>query len=71
MTDITLADVTLVADGLRFPEGPLLLSDGRLAFVEIARSRLSAVTPDGNGGWGTVQTVAEIPGGPERRRGRA
>ena len=62
--DFTLTDVTLIADGLRFPEGPLLLPDGRLAFVEIARSRLAAVTPDGTGGWGPVKTVAEIAGGP-------
>ncbi len=49
----------VVATGLRFPEGPVARPDGRVLVVEIARSTLSAVHPDGR-----VEVVAECGGGP-------
>jgi len=48
-----------VAQGLRFPEGPVALPDGSVVLVEIAAGRISRVAPDG-----TVSTVAEPGGGP-------
>ena len=62
--DRVLSDVTLMAEGLRFPEGPLTLPDGSVAFVEIAAQRLAKVRLQSDGRWGPVETVAEIPGGP-------
>ena len=48
-----------IASGLRFPEGPIALPDGSVLVVEIAAGRLSRVRADG-----TVETVAELGGGP-------
>jgi len=48
----------VVAKGLGFPEGPVLLPDGRMAFCEETASRISAF--DGNG----VKVVAETGGSP-------
>jgi gluconolactonase len=50
---------TLVAEGLQFPEGPVVMKDGSLLFVEIARKTISRLTPQGR-----VEVVAEVPGGP-------
>lgn len=52
-------EMTVVAEGLRFPEGPVVLPDGTVLLVEIARQTLSRVTPDGR-----VEVVAETGGGP-------
>jgi gluconolactonase len=49
----------VVADGLRFPEGPVWLKDGSVALVEIARGTVSIVAPDGN-----VRVLATPGGGP-------
>lgn len=49
----------LVAEGLGFPEGPVLLSDGSVLVVEIRTGRLTKVMPDG-----AKQVVAELGGGP-------
>ncbi|MDE2561107.1 MAG: SMP-30/gluconolactonase/LRE family protein [Sphingomonadales bacterium] len=49
----------VVCEGLRFPEGPVVLADGSVLVVEIERQTLSRVTPDG-----MVEVVAELPGGP-------
>lgn len=48
-----------VADGLRFPEGPVVMPDGSVILVEIASGRITRVAPDG-----TKKTVAEPGGGP-------
>ncbi len=48
-----------IADGLRFPEGPVALPDGSVVLVEIAAGRISRVRADG-----TIETVAEPGGGP-------
>lgn len=49
----------IVAEGLQFPEGPVAMPDGSVLVVEIARETLSRVTPEGR-----VETIANIPGGP-------
>jgi gluconolactonase len=50
---------TSLATGLAWPEGPSLLPDGRIAFVETYRSRIGYWAPDGS--WGSY---AETGGGP-------
>jgi hypothetical protein len=40
-------EMTVVAEGLRFPEGPIALPDGSVLLVEIQRRTLSKVLPDG------------------------
>jgi gluconolactonase len=52
-------DLTTVATGLKFPEGPIALDDGSVLLVEIARGTLSRATPEGK-----VEVVAEPGGGP-------
>jgi len=52
-------DVTTLATGLRFPEGPIALDDGGVLLVEIARGTLTKVSADG-----AVDVVAETGGGP-------
>ncbi|WP_240939415.1 SMP-30/gluconolactonase/LRE family protein [Diaphorobacter sp. HDW4A] len=49
----------VLAKNLRFPEGPVALSDGSICFVEIAAGRVSRVHPDGR-----VSLVASTGGGP-------
>jgi gluconolactonase len=53
-----VADAEVVATGLEVPEGPVMLPDGRVAFVEQIRGRVSAFGPDG------VTTISEAPGSP-------
>lgn len=52
-------DIELVAEELRFPEGPVAMNDGSVIFTEIAGQRLTRLTPDGK-----TETVAETGGGP-------
>ena len=54
-----MTEITELATGLRFPEGPIALSDGRVLVVEIARGTLTQVSPDGN-----ADVVAHLGGGP-------
>ena len=49
----------LVAEGLRFPEGPVALADGTLICVEIRRGTLTRVRPDGS-----TSVIASLGGGP-------
>jgi gluconolactonase len=49
----------IVAEGLRFPEGPVALADGSVVVVEINAGRISRVSPDGD-----AKVVAETGGGP-------
>lgn len=53
------SELTEIARGLRFPEGPIALADGSVLLVEIERGTLSRVAPDG-----TVRVVAAPGGGP-------
>jgi gluconolactonase len=52
-------DMTELASGLLFPEGPVALADGSVLIVEIGRGTLTKVAPDG-----TVSYVATPGGGP-------
>ena len=52
-------DVTVITQGLAFPEGPVALSDGTVLVVEIQRGTLTRVAEDG-----TQSIVAELGGGP-------
>jgi gluconolactonase len=48
----------LIADGLGFPEGPVVMADGSIIVVEIAASRISRC-------WGgRTEVICEIGGGP-------
>lgn len=52
-------DMTLVAEGLHFPEGPIAMADGSVLLVEIQRGTLTRIAPDG-----TATVAAELGGGP-------
>ena len=52
-------DVSLVAEGLQFPEGPIACADGSVIVAEIAGRRVTRVHPDGS-----KQVLAETGGGP-------
>jgi gluconolactonase len=52
-------ELTEVASGLRFPEGPVAMADGSVILVEMFGARLTRVLPDGS-----TETIAEIPGAP-------
>jgi|GEM_PF-4647071 len=43
-----MAEFELVADGLRFPEGPVVMPDGSVILVEIAEGQITRVRPDGS-----------------------
>lgn len=49
----------IIADGLRFPEGPVAMADGSVVLVEIALGRITRVAADG-----AKSIVAEPGGGP-------
>ncbi|MGD8416231.1 MAG: SMP-30/gluconolactonase/LRE family protein [Pseudomonadales bacterium] len=53
-----MIEPTYVAEGLRFPEGPIAMPDGSVILVEIARGTLSRVVD------GEVEVIAELGGGP-------
>ncbi len=52
-----LAGARILADGLRFPEAPVMLPDGRVALTEIEAGRIIAVAPDG------ARSILARPGG--------
>ena len=54
-----MSNVRTIATGLRFPEGPVWLSDGSVALVEIARGTLTIIEPSGN-----KRILATTGGGP-------
>jgi gluconolactonase len=54
-----MAEFELVTDGLRFPEGPVVMPDGSVILTEIAAGRITRVLPDG-----TKHIVAQTGGGP-------
>ncbi len=49
----------IIAEGLAFPEGPVMMDDGSVLVVEIAEGRVTRVTTDGR-----KQVVATPGGGP-------
>lgn len=54
-----MTDITEIASGLKFPEGPIAMPDGSVILVEIARGTLSRVQPDGS-----IEVIAKPGGGP-------
>jgi gluconolactonase len=54
-----MTDVTEIASGLQFPEGPIAMPDGSVVLVEIARGTLSRVSPNGE-----ITVIADCGGGP-------
>lgn len=54
-----MSGLEIVAEGLRFPEGPVAMPDGSVVVVEIAAGRITRVAPDGR-----AEIVAEPGGGP-------
>ena len=53
-------EIQLVAEGLKFPEGPIAMQDGSVILTEIQGQRLTRITPDGR-----TSLVAETGGGPK------
>ena len=54
-----MADVRVIATGLRFPEGPVAMADGSVILGEIAGGAVTRIIPDG-----TKSTVSATGGGP-------
>ena len=54
-----LPKLTVVAEGMRFPEGPIAMPDGSVILVEMFGMRVTRVLPDG-----TKELIAEVSGGP-------
>lgn len=54
-----MASISEIATGLRFPEGPIAMSDGSVVLVEIERQTLSRVSENG-----AVSVIATLGGGP-------
>ncbi|HYW91581.1 MAG TPA: SMP-30/gluconolactonase/LRE family protein [Gammaproteobacteria bacterium] len=54
-----MVQISEVASGLLFPEGPIAMPDGSVIVVEIARGTLTRIQPDGS-----KEIVAETGGGP-------
>lgn len=54
-----MTQLNTVAEGLRFPEGPIAMADGSVILVEIEARRLTRVAADG-----TKTTIAQHSGGP-------
>ena len=54
-----MADIRIVASGLRFPEGPVAMADGSVILGEIAGSAVTRITPDGR-----KSVLAQAGGGP-------
>ena len=50
---------TTVAEGLKFPEAPVVMNDGSVLFVQIESKQISRLTPDGK-----VTLVKQLDGGP-------
>ncbi|WP_368496845.1 SMP-30/gluconolactonase/LRE family protein [Herbiconiux sp. A18JL235] len=59
-----MPEITTHLEGLGFPEGPVELVDGRIAFVDLRDRTLRYYDPVGGG----VETVAEFPGSPNGLR---
>ena len=54
-----MSEMRVMATGLRFPEGPVAMSDGSVVVVEIETGHVARIAPDG-----TVTRVADTGGGP-------
>jgi gluconolactonase len=54
-----MADIRVMATGLRFPEGPVAMADGSVILGEIAGSAVTRITADGG-----KSTIGSAGGGP-------
>ncbi len=54
-----MSEPQVLASGLQFPEGPVVMPDGSIVVTEIRRGTLSRVGPDGE-----VTVIADLGGGP-------
>lgn len=54
-----MSELTIMADGLQFPEGPVAMPDGSVVLVEMERGALSRVSADG-----LIDVIADCGGGP-------
>lgn len=54
-----MAEMRIITDGLRFPEGPVAMPDGSVILTEIERGQITRVAPDGS-----KSVVAVTGGGP-------
>lgn len=54
-----MSELSVMAEGLKFPEGPIAMPDGTVVLVEIARGTLSRVSLEGE-----ISVVAKLGGGP-------
>src|SRR5712672_2320109 len=54
-----MADVRVMATGLRFPEGPVAMADGSVILGEIAGGAVTRVAPDGG-----KSAIGSAGGGP-------
>jgi gluconolactonase len=54
-----MSELREITTGLRFPEGPVAMSNGDVVLVEIERGTLSKVSPSGD-----ISVVADCGGGP-------
>jgi gluconolactonase len=57
--EVFMSKLRVIATGLEFPEGPVVMPDGSVVLVEIRAQKLTRVYPDGR-----KETIAKIPGGP-------
>ena len=55
-----MSNYEIIAAGLEFPEGPVVMPDGSIVLVEIKRGTITRVDPDD----GSVEVVAQPGGGP-------
>jgi len=51
--------MTIVAEGLAYPEGPVLMPDGSIALVEIRGCAIKRIEPGGR-----ISTIGKVEGGP-------
>jgi gluconolactonase len=54
-----MAEIRVVASGLRFPEGPVAMADGSVVLGEIAGAAVTRITADG-----TQSPIGNAGGGP-------
>ena len=54
-----MSDITILASGLGFPEGPVVCADGSIVVVELRNQKISRVSPDGK-----VSLFSNAGGGP-------
>ena len=54
-----MANIRIIATGLRFPEAPVAMKDGSIVLTEIERQTVTRVKMDG-----TTEVIAHTGGGP-------